>query len=218
MPAASHVSTHLAGADQAYLHSGYLLQTAAACGVVLKTYMLTRMSISRTEQRGTATAAVTEKKVSVLFVCMGNICRSPTAEGMFRKHVADAGLSERIHVESAGTHAYHAGAPPDRRAQEAAARRGITLTHIRARRISDEDFESFDYIFAMDKDNLDELLERAPGGHRDKVRLFLDFVGTGRTAEVPDPYYGGASGFELVLDLVEQASQRLLQRISSGLR
>jgi protein-tyrosine phosphatase len=158
-----------------------------------------------------------DKKVSVLFVCMGNICRSPTAEGIFRKHVADAGLADRIHVASAGTHAYHVGAEPDHRAQAAAARRGVTLAHIRARRISDNDFEAFDYIFAMDKDNLDELLERAPGEHRDKVRLFLDFAGTERAAEVPDPYYGGASGFERVLDLVEQASERLLQRIRAGL-
>ena len=159
-----------------------------------------------------------DKKVSVLFVCMGNICRSPTAEGMFRKHVEDAGLSDRIRVESAGTHAYHVGAPPDHRSQAAAARRGVTLGRIRARRVSEADFETFDYIFAMDKDNLGELLELAPEQHREKVTLFLDFAGTGRTAEVPDPYYGGASGFELVLDLVEQASERLLQRIRSGLR
>lgn len=158
-----------------------------------------------------------DKKVSVLFVCMGNICRSPTAEGMFRKHVEDAGLSDRIRIESAGTHAYHVGAPPDHRSQAAAARRGVRLAHIRARRISEADFENFDYIFAMDKDNLGELLELAPEQHREKVTLFLDFAGTGRTAEVPDPYYGGASGFDLVLDLVEQASERLLQRIRSVL-
>src|SRR5690606_16015837 len=103
-----------------------------------------------------------------------------------------------IRIESAGTHAFHAGAQPDHRAQAAAARRGVTLGHIRARRIADTDFETFDYIFAMDKDNLGELLERAPEAHRDKVLLFLDFAGTGRAAEVPDPYYGGASGFELV--------------------
>lgn len=159
-----------------------------------------------------------DKKISVLFVCMGNICRSPTAEGFFRKVVEEAGLAERIRIESAGTHAFHAGAQPDHRAQAAAARRGVTLGHIRARRIADTDFETFDYIFAMDKDNLGELLERAPEAHRDKVLLFLDFAGTGRAAEVPDPYYGGASGFELVLDLVEQASQRLLQRIQPRLR
>jgi protein-tyrosine phosphatase len=159
-----------------------------------------------------------DKKIGVLFVCMGNICRSPTAEGFFRKVVEDAGLSGRIRIESAGTHAYHAGAAPDRRAQAAAKRRGITLSHIRARRISDEDFESFDYIFAMDRDNFGELLGRAPAEHRDKVKLFLDFAGAGRAAEVPDPYYGGASGFELVLDLIEQASSRLLQRIRPRLR
>lgn len=156
-----------------------------------------------------------DKKISVLFICMGNICRSPTAEGIFRKVVEDAGLGDRIRVASAGTHAYHAGAPPDRRAQAAAERRGVTLTNIRARRVSDEDFASFDFIFAMDKDNLGELLDRAPEEHRHKVRLFLAFAGTGQAAEVPDPYYGGASGFELVLDLVEQASERLLHRLRS---
>ena len=160
----------------------------------------------------------TEGKISILFVCMGNICRSPTAEGFFRKVVSEAGLAERIHIESAGTHAFHSGAQPDHRARAAAARRGVMLNDIRARRIAEMDFETFDYIFAMDKDNLGELLERAPEVHRDKVKLFLDFAGTGRAAEVPDPYYGGASGFELVLDLVEQASQRLLQRIQPRLR
>lgn len=170
------------------------------------------------KQRDVSGPVVTEKRVSVLFVCMGNICRSPTAEGFFRKVVTEAGLSDRIHIESAGTHAFHAGAPPDHRAQAAAARRGVVLTNIRARRITDADFETFDYIFAMDKDNLGELLERAPEAHRAKVMLLLDFAGTGRTAEVPDPYYGGASGFELVLDLVEQASQRLLQQIQPRLR
>jgi protein-tyrosine phosphatase len=178
--------------------------------------MLSGLDVSRTRQSEMATPVVTEKRISVLFVCMGNICRSPTAEGMFRKVVADAGLADRFHVASAGTHAYHVGAPPDRRARSAAARRGLTLTHMRARRISDEDFETFDYIFAMDKDNLGELLDRAPEEHREKVMLFLDFAGTGRAAEVPDPYYGGASGFELVLDLVQQASERLLQRIRSS--
>ncbi len=154
-----------------------------------------------------------EGRVSVLFVCMGNICRSPTAEGVFRKIVADAGLSERVRVESAGTHAYHVGAAPDHRAQSAAQRRGIELHDIRARRVSDADFEAFDYILVMDRDNLEELRLRVPEGHRSKVHLFLEFAGEAQTSEVPDPYYGGASGFELVLDLVETASQRLLERI-----
>ena len=152
-------------------------------------------------------------RVSVLFVCMGNICRSPTAEGVFRKVVADAGMSERVHIESAGTHAFHSGAAPDHRAQAAAQRRGVALHEIRARRVSDEDFETFDYILVMDKDNLEELRQRAPEGHRRKVHLFLEFSGGAQVVEVPDPYYGGASGFELVLDLVEQASERLLERI-----
>jgi protein-tyrosine phosphatase len=154
-----------------------------------------------------------QRKVSVLFVCMGNICRSPTAEGVFRKVVGDAGMLERVHIESAGTHAYHSGASPDHRAQSAAARRGVTLHEIRARRVSDEDFELFDYILVMDQDNLEELLLRAPEMHRGKVHLFLEFAGGTTVSEVPDPYYGGATGFELVLDLVEQASERLLERI-----
>lgn len=154
-----------------------------------------------------------QPRVSVLFVCMGNICRSPTAEGVFRKVVADAGMTERVHIESAGTHAYHSGATPDHRAQSAAQRRGIALHEIRARRVSDDDFELFDYILVMDRDNLQELLVRVPEAYRNKVHLFLEFAGGTEVSEVPDPYYGGASGFELVLDLIEQASQRLLEHI-----
>jgi protein-tyrosine phosphatase len=152
-------------------------------------------------------------KSSVLFVCMGNICRSPTAEGVFRKVVTDAGLLDRIHIESAGTHAYHVGHPPDRRAQAAANRRGVVLQNIRAKRVRDEDFETFDYILAMDRDNLGELVARAPRAFSDRLHLFLEFAGAGRMQEVPDPYYGGPSGFELVLDLVEDASKGLLERI-----
>jgi protein-tyrosine phosphatase len=156
--------------------------------------------------------------VSVLFVCMGNICRSPTAEGVFRKVVEDAGLAELIRVESAGTHAYHVGAPPDPRAQEAARRRGIILSEIRARRVSDEDFATFDHLLVMDRDNLDELLQRVPPPYRGKVHLFLEFAGGMDVAEVPDPYYGGNAGFELVLDLVEQAAHRLLERLRPDAR
>lgn len=156
-----------------------------------------------------------ERRTSVLFVCMGNICRSPTAEGVFRKVVTDAGLIDRIHIESAGTHAYHVGHPPDRRAEAAAHRRGFVLKNIRAKRVRDEDFETFDYILAMDRDNLEELVARAPREYSDRVHLFLEFAGSGRTLEVPDPYYGGPSGFELVLDLVEDASKGLLERIRS---
>jgi low molecular weight protein-tyrosine phosphatase len=141
---------------------------------------------------------------------MGNICRSPTAEGVFRRFVERAGLSAGIRIDSAGTHAYHVGEPADRRASAAAERRGYSLTDIRARRISTEDFERFDYILAMDRDNLAALIGQAPAELRGKIRLLLDFSGSA-IAEVPDPYYGGASGFERVLDLVEDACQGLLE-------
>ena len=151
------------------------------------------------------------KEIAVLFVCMGNICRSPTAEGVFRHHAINAGIADRFVIDSAGTHAYHVGEPPDRRAVAAAERRGISLQHIRARRISDEDFQRFDYIIAMDEDNVARLHEQAPE-HRSKVRLFLEFS-SGDKHEVPDPYYGGAAGFERVLDLVEDASRGLLETL-----
>jgi protein-tyrosine phosphatase len=143
---------------------------------------------------------------------MGNICRSPTAEGVFRKFVDDAGLAEQIHIESAGTHAYHLGEPPDRRAQEAARRRGYELSAIRARRVAADDFAGFDYIIAMDKLNLVTLREYQAGRTRATMRLFLEFAEQGER-DVPDPYYGGATGFERVLDLVEDASRGLLAYI-----
>ena len=147
----------------------------------------------------------------VLFVCMGNICRSPTAEGVFASMLADAGLGEQVEIDSAGTHAYHVGNPPDRRAQEAAARRGVDLSGLRARRVSDQDFDDFNLIIAMDDDNVRALRDRAPAGGSE-VRLFLDFS-SGPEREVPDPYYGGTAGFERVLDLVEDASQGLIDHI-----
>ena len=150
--------------------------------------------------------------VSILFVCMGNICRSPTAEGVFRHFVAEAGLDKVIQVESAGTHAYHVGEPPDRRAKAAAERRGFSLDKIRARRVHGTDFERFDYLLAMDRDNLSLLRELGAPEHHDKIRLFLEFA-EGHESEVPDPYYGGAAGFERVLDLVEAASRGLLETL-----
>lgn len=152
----------------------------------------------------------TSASVSVLFVCMGNICRSPTAEGVFRQKVAEAGLADRIQTDSAGTHAYHVGEPPDRRARSAAERRGVSLEDLRARRVSSEDFERFDYVIAMDRDNVALLIEQSDPQHHEKIRLFLEFS-KGHEDEVPDPYYGGAAGFERVLDLVEDASAGLLQ-------
>lgn len=154
----------------------------------------------------------TEDKISILFVCMGNICRSPTAEGVFRHHVHEAGLADDIRVDSAGTHAYHVGDPPDRRATAAAERRGVSLANIRARRVVEKDFAEFDYIIAMDEDNRACLLEQAPEEYREKVHLLLSFAELGEQ-EVPDPYYGGAAGFERVLDLVEDASQALLKTL-----
>ena len=151
-------------------------------------------------------------KTSVLFVCMGNICRSPTAEGVFRYFVDEAGLGDTIHVDSAGTHAYHTGKPADARASAAAQRRGYSLSDIRARRVSDEDFEQFDHVIAMDLDNLAALTDKADAGHHHKISLFLSHV-AGHEEEVPDPYYGGPSGFERVLDLVEEASRGLLDTL-----
>ena len=154
------------------------------------------------------------EKVSVLFVCMGNICRSPTAEGVFRKLVADEGLSERVEIDSAGTHAYHVGEQPDRRAQAAAERRGVSLSDIRARRVVSDDFARFDYVLAMDRLNLHMLADGAGDQYADRVSLFLEF-GSGGESEVPDPYYGGSAGFERVLDLVEEASRGLLETLRS---
>jgi protein-tyrosine phosphatase len=152
---------------------------------------------------------------SVLFVCMGNICRSPTAEGVFRHLVQDAGLTDQIEVDSAGTHAFHVNEPPDRRAQAAAERRGFSMSDIRARRIRAEDFERFDHIVAMDRDNLAMLTDLADAGHHAKIRLFLEYS-SGNEDEVPDPYYGGAAGFERVLDLIEDASRGLLETLKKN--
>lgn len=154
-----------------------------------------------------------DEKIRVLFVCMGNICRSPTAEGVLRHFARESGLADRLIVESAGTHAYHVGESADRRAVAAAERRGVSLSDIRARQISDDDFERFDYIIAMDEDNRRWLLAQAPEEHHHKVRLFLSFAAVSET-EVPDPYYGGGAGFERVLDLVELASRGLLETLT----
>ena len=148
---------------------------------------------------------------------MGNICRSPTAEGVFRKFVIDAGLEDRIHTDSAGTHAYHEGEGPDHRARAAAERRGFSLEGLKARRVSETDFKQFKYILAMDEDNLSALHEASEKAHHSKVRLFLEFSESMPESEVPDPYYGGSAGFERVLDLVEEASKALLETIRKEL-
>ena len=151
--------------------------------------------------------------VKVLFVCMGNICRSPTAHGVFRALVPSEGLDDAISIDSAGTHAYHVGKPPDERAQETARSRGIELSDLVARRVEVEDFSVFDYLVAMDQDNYMALSEICPDPHVDKIHMFMDFAPQMRTREVPDPYYGGAAGFERVFDLVDAAAQGLLEEI-----
>ncbi len=153
------------------------------------------------------------KQVKVLFVCMGNICRSPTAHGVFDKRVRDAGLQEQVLTDSAGTHAYHIGEPPDARAQATALRRGVDLSGQRARRVAPEDFEHFDYVLAMDQENYELLGEICPAEHRRKLRMFMEFAPERPEREVPDPYFGGATGFERVIDMAEAAADGLLAAI-----
>jgi protein-tyrosine phosphatase len=152
-------------------------------------------------------------KVSVLFVCMGNICRSPTAEAVFRHYVESAGLSDVILIDSAGTHDYHVGHAPDARSQQAAEQRGYQMAGLRGRQVDKSDFERFDYVLAMDRANLSILQYLAPRGCKKHVQLFLDYARHHSETEVPDPYYGGSLGFERVLDMVEDAAQSLLQHI-----
>lgn len=150
---------------------------------------------------------------SVLFVCMGNICRSPTAHGVFRHKVQQMGLASTIHVDSAGTHNYHPGSPPDDRAQKFARQRGYDLSDLRARKIRDEDFERFDLILVMDRDNFQWIEAHCPAQELHKVRRLTEFAQHHQHDIVPDPYYGGSAGFTLVLDLVEDACDGLLQHI-----
>ncbi|WP_269209236.1 low molecular weight protein-tyrosine-phosphatase [Chromobacterium vaccinii] len=153
---------------------------------------------------------------SILFVCHGNICRSPTAEGVMRKRLAATGWSGRIRLDSAGTHGYHVGEPPDARSMRAAAGRGYDLSTQRARQVADGDFSAFDLILAADRHNLDDLRRRCPEELSDRLHLMLEPLGQDR--EVPDPYYGGDRGFEQVLDLLEAACDAWLARIEAGLR
>ena len=144
---------------------------------------------------------------------MGNICRSPTAQGVFERLVADRNLTAFIQIDSAGTHAYHVGERPDERASAAALNRGVDLSSQQARRVSPEDFYAFDYVIAMDRNNFGDLASSCPPEHEAKLRLFMEFATDLEASEVPDPYYGGPNGFERVLDLIEQAAAGLLAEI-----
>jgi len=157
------------------------------------------------------------KTVSICFVCLGNICRSPTAEGVMRHQVERAKLSEQILIDSAGTGDWHIGAAPDERAQRAASRRGYDLSTLRGRQIGPIDFERFDLLIAMDDANVDALQRVCPPSHRDKIRLLMEYAPETGRREVADPYFGGDAGFEQVLDQCEAACSGLLEALRPGL-
>ena len=154
-------------------------------------------------------------KVKVLMVCMGNICRSPLAHGVFERMVKEEGLSDLIEVDSSGTHSWHVGNPPDPRSQEVAMRHGLDLNYQQARKVTSADIDDYDYILAMDRDNLEILQALAKNKESlNKIALFLDFAEGIELSEVPDPYYGGPGGFDHVYELVEAAASGLLQSIN----
>jgi protein-tyrosine phosphatase len=155
-------------------------------------------------------------KIKVLFVCMGNICRSPTAEGVFTKLVKDKNLEAHFKIDSAGTHAYHVGNAPDPRSQSAARDRGIDLSGLRARQVQYGDFDDFDFLLAMDDENYSILVNSCPDQHKSKIKYFLDYAPHLNEREVPDPYYGGPYGFERVLDMVEEASIGFLNSLQQS--
>ena len=157
------------------------------------------------------------QRVAILLVCTGNICRSPTAEGVLRHLVEKRGLADRVRVESAGTHDYHVGEGPDPRSVRHASKRGYDLSELRAAQLSDADFDTYDYILAMDRGHLRILEALAPREAKARIGLFLDASARWKGEDVPDPYYGGAEGFEQVLDMVEEAGARWLDRIEAEL-
>lgn len=151
--------------------------------------------------------------IRVLFVCLGNICRSPTAEGIFRARLREAGLEHRVAVDSCGTGHWHIGEPPDERACREAARRGLSIEALRARQLADSDFLQFDYLLAMDRANLAELRARCPAACRAHIGLLLDFAEGAEVREVPDPYFGGGAGFAYAYELIEAASDGLIAHL-----
>ncbi|HJS33121.1 MAG TPA: low molecular weight protein-tyrosine-phosphatase [Alphaproteobacteria bacterium] len=158
------------------------------------------------------------RTIGVLFVCTGNICRSPTAAGVFRTMVSRVGLSERFHIDSCGTFSGHVGRPPDPRAQDHALRRGYDIGEIRARLLRADDFVTFDHLLAMDEGQLQVLRRMATPPTRERARLFLDFAPNLPTREVPDPYYGEAADFERALDLIERGAASLLVAVRKELK
>lgn len=156
------------------------------------------------------------KMTSILFVCMGNICRSPTAEGVFRGKADTADMLVRLQIDSAGTHAYHVGEQPDPRSQEYALKRGYDLSPQRARQVCDADFQQFDLILAMDKDNLRHLQNKCPAKYQHKLKLMMSYASHSPSDVVPDPYYGGARGFDTVLDYIEDAADGLLAALQKS--
>lgn len=155
--------------------------------------------------------------LKVLFVCTGNICRSPTAEGVLRALAARAGLGGRVSVDSCGTHDYHVGDPPDPRSCAHARKRGYDISGLRARMLDRDDFEHFDLLVALDRGHERILKRQAPQAAKDKVRLFMGYVPELRLTDVPDPYYEGPEAFEHALDLIERAAERLLEDIKARL-
>ncbi|MBK5936860.1 MAG: low molecular weight phosphotyrosine protein phosphatase [Halorhodospira halophila] len=151
--------------------------------------------------------------MKILLVCMGNICRSPTAEGVLRQRLREEGLDHHVDLDSAGTHDFHVGKGPDQRAQEAARRRGVDISDLRARQVERYDFQEHDLILAMDEANLGILQADCPPKHKHKLGLFLDYARTRSEREVPDPYYGGERGFEHVLDLIQDAADGLIDEV-----
>ena len=153
----------------------------------------------------------------ILFVCMGNICRSPTAEAVLLKKLADKNFLLKVTVDSAGTHNYHPNEPPDKRSQMHALQRGYDMSHLRARSVVESDFETFDLLLSMDWDNRALLEERCPAKHLHKIRGLAEFLQTGMTSVIPDPYHGGQEGFEHVLDLIEDATDGLIKSVIAKL-
>ena len=152
--------------------------------------------------------------IKVLFVCMGNICRSPMAEGMFRHAIKEAGLENQVQIDSAGTHSYHVGSPPDARAQQAILKRGIDISGQRSRLVTDRDLAEYDYILVMDGANHANLIRRASAAHKSKIRRLLSYSKKYPNLDVPDPYYGGTDGFEENLDMIHDAVHHLVREIS----